>query len=76
MFTDPLPDGHDVHLFSQVLHDWDAEQVAHLPAASFSALPAGGWLLDHDTHIDADKRGPLPVAEYSVLLMHSTFGNC
>ena len=45
-------------------------------AASFAALPPGGWLLDHDTHVDADKRGPLPVAEYSVLLMHSTPGKC
>lgn len=76
MFTDPLPDGYDVHLYSQVLHDWDAERVEHLLAASFATLPAGGWLLDHDTHIDADKRGPLAVAEYSVLLMHSTPGKC
>lgn len=76
MFTDPLPDGYDVHLYSQVLHDWDAERVEHLLAASFAALPAGGWLLDHDAHINADKRGPLPVAEYSVLLMHSTPGKC
>jgi hypothetical protein len=33
-------------------------------------------VIDHDTHVDADKRGPLPVAEYSVLLMHSTPGKC
>jgi hypothetical protein len=33
-------------------------------------------LLDHDSHVAADKRGPLPVAEYSVLLMHSTPGKC
>jgi O-methyltransferase domain len=67
---------YDVHLHSQVLHDWDADRVGHLLAALFAALPAGGWLLDHDTHINADKRGPLPVAEYSVLLMHSTPGKC
>lgn len=76
MFTDPLPDGYDVHLYSQVLHDWDAERVAQLLAASFAALLPGGWLLDHDTHINSDKRGPLSVAEYSVLLMHSTLGKC
>jgi 3-hydroxy-5-methyl-1-naphthoate 3-O-methyltransferase len=76
MFTDPLPGGYDVHLYSHVLHDWDAERVEHLLAASFAALPAGGWLLDHDTHINPDKRGPLPVAEYSILLMHSTPGKC
>jgi hypothetical protein len=50
--------------------------VRRLLAASFAALPAGGTLIDHDTHVDADKRGPLPVAAYSVLLMHSTPGKC
>jgi hypothetical protein len=27
-------------------------------------------------HLHADKTGPLPVAEYSVILMHSTEGKC
>lgn len=76
MFTDALPVGYDLHLYSHVLHDWDIDQVAALLAASYAALPPGGWWVDHDTHIDADKRGPLPVAEYSVLLMHSTAGKC
>lgn len=76
MFVDALPSGHDVHLYSHVLHDWDADRVGALLAASFDALPPGGWLVDHDAHIDDDKRGPLPVAEYSVLLMHSTPGKC
>jgi 3-hydroxy-5-methyl-1-naphthoate 3-O-methyltransferase len=76
IFRDALPPDHDVHLYSHVLHDWDAARVEHLLSASFAALPAGGWLIDHDTHVDAHKRGPLAVAEYSVLLMHSTPGKC
>ena len=76
MFTGPLPGGHDLHLFSHVLHDWGEEQVRELLAASFAALAPGGWLVDHDTHINETKTGPLPVAEYSVLLMHSTPGKC
>jgi predicted O-methyltransferase YrrM len=76
MFLDPLPAGHDLHLFSHVLHDWSEEQVRHLLSASFEALPPGGWLVDHDAHINATKTGPLPIAEYSVLLMHSTPGKC
>jgi len=76
MFADPFPSGFDAHLFSQVLHDWDAAGVQQLMAKSFAALAPGGVLIDHDTHVDADKRGPLPVAEYSVLLMHSTPGKC
>jgi 3-hydroxy-5-methyl-1-naphthoate 3-O-methyltransferase len=76
MFTDALPAGYDLHLYSHVLHDWDTDHVAALLAASYTALPPGGWWVDHDTHLDADKRGPLPIAEYSVLLMHSTPGKC
>lgn len=76
MFRDPFPRGFDVHLYSQVWHDWDTPRVEHLLAASFAAVPPGGRLIDHDTHLDADKRGPLAAAEYSVLLLHSTPGRC
>lgn len=76
MFTQPLPTGCDVHLFSNVLHDWDVPQVKRLLAASFASLPRGGMLLVHDAHLDAAKSGPLAVAAYSALLMHSTRGRC
>jgi len=39
-------------------------------------LKPGGLLIIHDAFINADKTGPLPVAEYSALLMHSTQGKC
>ena len=76
MFAGPLPGGFDVHLYSQVLHDWDTASIEQLLSASYAALEPGGWLLDHDTHINATKTGPRPVAEYSALLMHSTPGKC
>ena len=76
MFSDPFPAGYDLHLFSHVLHDWGEQHIRQLFAASFAALQPGGWIVDHDTHINAEKTGPLPVAEYSVLLMHSTPGKC
>ncbi len=72
----PLPTGHDVHLFSNVLHDWDEPEVRHLLAASFRSLAPGGLLVIHDAFINADKTGPIPVAEYSVLLMHASQGKC
>jgi acetylserotonin N-methyltransferase len=71
-----LPDGCDAHLFSNVLHDWDAPEVRKLLDASRAALPAGGLLIIHDAFIDDDKCGPLHAAEYSALLMHSTQGKC
>jgi acetylserotonin N-methyltransferase len=76
MFDDPLPGGCDVHLISNVLHDWDEPVVKALLAKSFQALPPGGRVVIHDAHINADKSGPLHVAEYSALLMHATEGKC
>ncbi|WP_395749298.1 methyltransferase [Prosthecobacter sp.] len=73
---DGLPEGCDVHLFSNVLHDWGLPEVKKLLAASHAALPIGGMLIIHDAIIKADKTGPLHVAEYSCLLMHSTQGKC
>lgn len=76
MFKGPLPRDSDVHLYSNVLHDWGVPEVRQLLAASFNALQPGGLLIIHDAFISADKTGPLPVAAYSALLMHSTQGKC
>jgi hypothetical protein len=75
-FTDPWPRDHNVHLFSNVLHDWGQDQVRFLLQRSFEALPLGGRIVIHDAFINADKTGPLPVAEYSAILMHATQGKC
>jgi SAM-dependent methyltransferase len=76
MFSDPLPTGFDVHLISNVLHDWDIPLVVQILKSSFDALSAGGMLIIHDAHINREKTGPLPVAAYSAMLMHSTEGKC
>ncbi|MFZ6026773.1 MAG: methyltransferase [Chloroflexota bacterium] len=76
MFGDPLPSGYDLHLYSHVLHDWDEAAVQQLLRQSYAALPPGGRLAIHDAHLNAEKTGPLAVAEYSVLLMLSTEGKC
>ena len=76
MLTTALPDDYDIHLFSNVLHDWDVDVVHQLLAASARALPLGGRIIIHDTFLDADKSGPLSIASYSVLLMHVTQGRC
>jgi hypothetical protein len=76
MFEDPLPDGYDMHLYSHVFHDWSDESVRRLVRSSFESLAPGGWIVDHGAHLAPDKAGPLSVAAYSVLLMHSTEGRC
>ena len=76
MFASPLPSGHDVHLFSNVIHDWDELDVRKLLQKSRDALLPGGAVVIHDAHLNREKTGPLPVAEYSALLMHSCEGRC
>ena len=76
MLADPLPGFADVHLFSNVLHDWDVPVVTGLLDKSFTALPPGGLVVVHDAFLNAAKTGPLHVAEYSVLLMHASEGRC
>jgi predicted nicotinamide N-methyase len=76
MLTGALPTDADVHLYSNVLHDWDEPVVRRLLTKSFEALASPGQILIHDAFLNAAKNGPLHVAEYSVLLMHSSEGRC
>jgi predicted O-methyltransferase YrrM len=76
MLAAPLPQITDAHLYSNVLHDWDEPVVRELLRKSFDALPPGGLVMVHDAYLNAAKDGPLHVAEYSVLLMHSSEGRC
>jgi acetylserotonin N-methyltransferase len=48
MFGDPVPRDHDVHLYSQILHDWPPEACRRLLERSFAALPSGGRVLVHE----------------------------
>jgi 3-hydroxy-5-methyl-1-naphthoate 3-O-methyltransferase len=76
MLSVPFPSGFDTHLLSNVLHDWDVPVVKQLIEKSFAALAPNGLLVIHDAHLNEEKSGPLHVAEYSVMLMHSTEGRC
>jgi predicted nicotinamide N-methyase len=75
MFAGPWPET-DIILLSNVLHDWDFPEVRQLLEKAAAALPSGGLLVIHDAFIADDKTGPLPVAEYSALLMNITQGKC
>lgn len=75
MFVDDWPTA-DVVLLSNVLHDWDLPQVRQLCQAAADTLPDGGLLIVHEAFLHDDKTGPLPVAEYSVLLANITQGKC
>ena len=71
---DPLPDGCDVVLLSNILHDWDVPECQTLVDRCAAALPAGGRLVIHDVFLDDDLGGPLPIALYSASLFSLTEG--
>jgi hypothetical protein len=71
-----LPPSYDVHLFANTFHDWDYDSVRRLAANSFESLASGGCIAVFDAHLNDKKDGPIAVAEYSCLLMHSTEGKC
>ncbi len=70
------PDDCDVHLFSNVMHDWDIPEIRCLLEHSYQSLKAGDLIVVHETFLNSGKTGPLPVAEYSCILAHSTQGRC
>ena len=76
MLRDPLPPGHDVHLISTSCTIGSVPAVDAILARQLPAPPPGGLLVIHDAHLNAEKTGPLPVAAYSVMLMHGTEGRC
>ena len=71
-----IPIGYDVHLFANVLHDWGYESNRKLIERSYQAMNQAGKIVVFDAHLHESKDGPLDVAEYSCLLMHSTEGRC
>jgi len=76
MFEGLYPEGCDVHLFSNVMHDWDVPEIEKLLTHSQDSMPENGLIVIHETFLNKEKTGPLPVAEYSCILTHSTRGRC
>ena len=74
MFHDPVPEGADTILLSNILHDWDIADCWVLISRCAQALHPGGRLLIHDAFLDDDLAGPLPVALYSAALFTQTEG--
>ena len=76
MFEDAWPEGADIVLLSNVLHDWDFAEMRTLLQKSSDYLEPGGLLVIHEAFINDAKDGPLAIAEYSALLMNITQGKC
>ncbi|KIH97695.1 methyltransferase [Streptomonospora alba] len=74
-FRDPaLPEGHDLHLFSMVMHDWPEERNRELLAKSFAALESGGEVLLCELLVNDERTGPVPAAMMSLNKLVETEG--
>jgi predicted O-methyltransferase YrrM len=73
-FFDALPQGHDVHLLSMILHDWDESKNRALLRRSFAALPSGGAVIISELLVNDEKTGPAPAALMSLNMLIETEG--
>ena len=74
MFHDPVPEGADVVLFSNVLHDWDVADCWTLISRAAASIRPGGRILVHDVFLNDALDGPIPQALYSAALFTQTEG--
>lgn len=74
MFTEDLPGGYGIHLYSNIFHDWSEETNSLLAAKSFAALPPGGRILLHEMLVNDDGCGPLTTLSFSILMLIGTRG--
>lgn len=74
MFEESWPKGFDHVWMSDIFHDWNDEQCAHLAKQALGALRPGGRLTLHEMLLDADKTSPLRTTAYSFLMVLVTQG--
>src|SRR5262249_41441278 len=68
-FAHALAPGHDVHVYSMIMHDWSQERDRQLLRNSFDALPSGGMIVISELLVDDDKSGPAPAALMSLNML-------
>ncbi len=73
-FFERLPEDHDVHLLSMILHDWDEAKNRALLRRSFEALPSGGAVVISELLVNDEKTGPAPAALMSLNMLIETEG--
>jgi len=73
-FFEQLPEDHDVHLLSMILHDWDEAKNRALLRRSFEALPSGGAVVISELLVNDEKTGPAPAALMSLNMLIETEG--
>jgi len=74
MFRDPWPRGFDGVLFSNILHDWSADECKFLLREAHGSLVPGGRIMIHEILMDDDQQGPPAAAAFSLTMLIRTEG--
>jgi acetylserotonin N-methyltransferase len=74
MFREAWPRGYDGVLFSNVFHDWNAENNLILARRAHEILPSGGRVFVHEMLLAEDGSGPPTTASFSILMLFGTQG--
>jgi 3-hydroxy-5-methyl-1-naphthoate 3-O-methyltransferase len=69
-----FPDGHDVVLFSMILHDWSEKKDRDLLRKAYEALPSGGCVIVSELLVNDEKTGPASAALMSLNMLIETEG--
>ncbi len=73
-FKGGFPEGADVALLSQVLHDWSRDECLIILKNAIETLPQGGKIIVNEWLINDDKTGPLAAAMLSLTMLVDTQG--
>ena len=68
MWADPFSPA-DLHLYSQIYHDWPPERCQLLTRKSFDSLAPGGLLIVHEMLFDDRKTGPFATAAMNLNML-------
>jgi 3-hydroxy-5-methyl-1-naphthoate 3-O-methyltransferase len=74
MFADPLPEGCDVVVIANLLHDFSPGRAQAILARASEAIAPGGRLLVMEVTPDDDRSGPVFPAVFTVAMIVNTEG--
>jgi hypothetical protein len=74
MWNSPYPAA-DIHLYSNVFHDWSPEKARFLAKKSYDSLESGGQIVIHEMLLNNDKSGPMAAAGLFMTMLLCTEGN-
>lgn len=73
---DPLPEGHDLHFVSNIIHSYSVEENRDLVRRSHEALAPGGTLVIKDFLVEPDRTGPPWALMFALhMLIHTGKGD-